>query len=154
MYRLGIIRLTSGGELTRNCPVPPQQCAENLAFNVSGKYWDAWQAEMFAPNRDDQVRATGDLGDTPLIVLTAGDHSRDFTAQSIDGGEAIRSLFEQNWQMLQDELAELSSNSVHQVVAGAGHDSFQLDPKYYPITIEAIKQVMEAAQTGQLLATK
>lgn len=151
MYWLGVMRLTSRGNPTQNCPVPPQQCAENQAFNLSGKYWEAWQAEMLAPERDAQVRATGNLGAMPLIVLTAGDHSRDFTAQAPNASDTTRVLFEQTWQELQDELAALSSNSIHQVVAGAGHDSFQLDPRYYPITIEAIKQVVEAARTGAAL---
>jgi hypothetical protein len=154
MVRLGVMRLTSGGDPTRDCPVPPQQCAENQAFNLSGKYWNAWQAEMFAPERDAQVRAAGNLGAMPLVVLTAGDHSHDFTARATHSSDTTRALFERTWQELQDELAALSSNSIHQVVAGAGHDSFQLDPKYYPITIEAIEQVVETAQTGQLLSKK
>jgi hypothetical protein len=64
------------------------------------------------------VRATGGLGDKPLVVLSAGDHSRDFAAGV--SGTAL-TLFERAWHDLQSELAGLSTDSPHVVVEEAGH---------------------------------
>ena len=99
---------------------------------------------------------TGSLGMMPLIVLTASDHSRDFAASlpsEIRTPETLRQ-FEQTWQELQSELAALSTNSLHRLVDGAGHSSFQFDLHYTPITKDAILRVVEAVRTGQPLAWK
>jgi pimeloyl-ACP methyl ester carboxylesterase len=145
---LGLLRLTSGN--AANCGLPARQCAEFQAFNVA-KRWDTWIEEMFAPNRDAQVRQTQSLGAMPLVVLTANDHSQDFAAQVSADFPEIEDQFEHTWQELQDELAMLSSNSLHRIIAGAGHASFQIDQKYVPATNTAILQVVEAARTGQPL---
>jgi hypothetical protein len=147
LSRLGFTRLTVGD--FANCGLPLKQCAEEHAYFSSTKRLEVWAAEMFAPERDAQVRATGGLGNMPLIVLTAGDHSRDFAASM---PEDMRTGFEPIWQELQTELAALSTNSIHQIVDGAGHASFQLDPAYVPMTNAAILQVIEAARCGEPLA--
>jgi pimeloyl-ACP methyl ester carboxylesterase len=145
---LGLLRLTSGK--VANCGLPVQQCAEFQAFNVT-KRWDSWVEEMFAPDRDAQVRQTQGLGAIPLVVLTASDHGQDFAAQVSVASPEIREQFEHTWQELQDELAMLSTNSRHRIIVGAGHASFQIDQKYVLETNMAILQVVEAARTGQPL---
>jgi pimeloyl-ACP methyl ester carboxylesterase len=147
---LGLLRLTSGN--AANCGLPARQCAEFQAFNVA-KRWDAWSEEMFAPERDAQVRQTRNLGAIPLVVLTASDHSQDFTAQVSADFPEIQEDFEHTWQELQDELAKLSTNSLHRIIVGAGHASFQIDQKYVPETNTAILQIIEAVRTGQPLVT-
>jgi len=146
LSRFGFSRLTAGD--FADCGLPPEQCAEERAFFVSTQKLEVWAAEMYAPERDAQVRATGSLGTMPLIVLTASDHSRDFAASM---PSETRGQFEQIWQELQSELAALSTNSVHRLVDGAGHSSFQLDSAYISITNAAILQVIEAARTGEPL---
>ena len=76
------------------------------------------------PDRDAQVRATGGLGDRPLVVLSAGDHGRDFAAGV---SETARTQFERTWHNLQNELAVLSTDSTHLVVEDAGHSTLQTD---------------------------
>jgi pimeloyl-ACP methyl ester carboxylesterase len=145
---LGLLRLTSGD--VADCGLPARQCAEFQAFNVA-KRWDIWSEEMFAPDRDAQVRQTQRLGAMPLVVLTANDHSQDFAAQVSADSPELKDQFEPTWQELQDELAMLSTNSLHRISAGAGHASFQLDQKYVLELNTAILQVIEAARTGQPL---
>jgi len=147
MARLGLFRLTNGD--FANCGLPALQCAEERAFASSSSKWDTWTAEMYAPERDAQVRDTGNMGARPLIVLTAGDHRRDFAAGI---SAAAQMQFEDVWRELQTELAGLSINIVHRIVAGAGHQSFQLDQASVPMTSAAILEVVEAARSGQPLA--
>jgi len=147
MARLGLFRLTNGD--FANCGLPALQCAEERAFASSSSKWDTWTAEMYAPERDAQVRDTGNMGARPLIVLTAGDHRRDFAAGI---SAAAQMQFEDVWRELQTELAGLSINSVHRIVDGAGHQSLQLDHTSVPMTSAAILEVVEAARSGQPLA--
>jgi hypothetical protein len=107
-----------------------------------------WDQEILAPGRDAQVRATGDLGDKPLVVLSAGDHGRDLAA-----GVSPTALarFERTWRTLQSELAALSTDSIHIVVEGAGHSRLQTDQQYAQVTSEAIEQVAEAVRTDRPL---
>jgi len=152
LSRFGLFRLSAGDSFV-DCGLPPEQCAQERAFALSTQRMAVWAAEMYAPERDAQVRATGSLGTMPLIVLTAGDHSRDFAASlpsEIRTPETLRQ-FEQIWQELQSELAALSTNSNHRLVDGAGHSSFQFDPAYTPITDAAILRVIEATRTGEPL---
>jgi hypothetical protein len=110
---------------------------------------DTQVAEMKAPERDAQVRATQTLGTRPLVVLTAEDHRHDFAAGI---SAAAQAQFEGIWRELQTELAALSSNSVHRTIEGAGHSSFQFDNAYAPLTSAAILEVVEAARLGRPLA--
>lgn len=72
------------------------------------------------------------LGDKPLAVITAGEH-------------------EPIWLELQDELAALSSESVHRVVEGATHGSLLYDQANAQVTSTAILEVVEAVRNGQPL---
>jgi len=50
--------------------------------------------------------------------------------------------------VLQNELAQLSTNSVHKVSEGAHHESVWADPKYASESVTAILNVVDAAQHG------
>lgn len=96
-------------------------------------------AEFLAsPATNDQVRNLASLDDMPLFVLTATEHGTPPEQ-------------EQLWQGWQNELALLSTNSVHQVVAGANHASFWLDPETAKASVEAVLQVVDAGRTGEQL---
>jgi pimeloyl-ACP methyl ester carboxylesterase len=148
LTRLGVFRL-SGGDMV-DCGLPAQQCKEEQAYFRSTRYRVTWGQEMLAPERDAQVRATGGLGDKPLVVLSAGDHSHDFAA----GVSAkVLTRFERTWDTLQSELAALSTDSSHLVVEGAGHSTLQTDRGDAKVTSAAIEQVVEAVRTGRPLTT-
>jgi len=78
------------------------------------------------------------LDDIPLFVLTATKH--DTPPEQ-----------EQLWQGWQNELALLSTNSIHQIVNGADHDSSSRDPETAKMSVAAILDVVEAVRTGQPL---
>src|SRR5829696_9164849 len=146
LTRLGVFRL-SGGDMTE-CGLPTQQCKEEQAYLHSTRYKVTWGQEMYAPERDAQVRATGDLGDKPLVVLSAGDHSRDFAAGVSPAG---RTRFEHTWHTLQSELAALSTDSNHRVVEGAGHSTLQTDREDAQETIAALVRVVKAVRSDEPL---
>jgi pimeloyl-ACP methyl ester carboxylesterase len=146
LARLGVTRL-SGGDMSE-CGLPVRQCKEEQAYFATAQYLVTKRQEMYAPERDAQVRATGDLGDKPLVVLTAGDHSRDFAAGV---SPAARTRFEHTWYTLQSELAALSTDSNHRMVEGAGHSTLQTDQENAQETIAAIVRVVKAVRSGEPL---
>jgi len=147
LTRLGVFRLSSGD--MAECGLPAQQCKEEQAYFRSTRYKVTWGQEMLAPDRDAQVRATGGLGDKPLVVLSAGDHSHDFAA--VVSANAL-TRFERIWDTLQSELAAMSTDSTHLVVEGAGHSTLQTDRGDAHVTSAAIEQVVEAVRTDRPLS--
>lgn len=68
------------------------------------------------PATFEEARAAGALGSRPLVVLTSGEVTT-MPAISAEGNIAMRETLRE----LQGELVGLSTNSLHEVVAGAGH---------------------------------
>src|SRR6266542_2356805 len=99
---------------------------------TSSRQKDAFLAEMGAPERDAQVRASASLGARPLVVLTASNHADIF-------GPGYVAQTEPLWRQMQDELAALSRNSVHLLVDGATHSSLQT--RDAAVTSAAVEQV-------------
>ena len=137
LARLGLLRLRAKSQPAPG--LPDLQNQELLAFSSATKDWDAQAAEFSATiDLDNEVRADGSLGDLPLFVLTATDH----------GGPAE---MEQTWRGLQNELAQLSTNSVHKVLEGARHESLWADPKFAGESVNAILNVIAAIEHNALL---
>jgi hypothetical protein len=78
------------------------------------------------------------------MVLSAGDHGRDFAA-GVSGTARIQ--FERTWHNLQSELAVLSTDSTRVVVEDAGHSTLQTDQEDAQVTSAAIDQAVEAVRT-------
>lgn len=134
LARLGVLRLRAKSQPASG--LPDLQNQELLAFSSATKDWDAQAAEFSATtDLDNEVRADGALGNLPLFVLTATDH----------GGPAE---MEQAWQGLQDELAGLSTNSIHKVLEGARHEALWAEPKFASESVNAILKVIDAVQRG------
>ena len=85
-----------------------------------------------------------DLGDIPLVVLTAG--KRDTSPLPPD----IAQRLQQVQHVTQEELLTLSSNSTHVIAEESGH-GIQMDQP--DLVIEAIRQVVEAAGGGKTRAS-
>jgi pimeloyl-ACP methyl ester carboxylesterase len=81
-----------------------------------------------------EAASVRDLGDTPLLVLSAGVGSRP------DGPRD------------QARLAALSTDSVHRVVDGASHQALVGDQTHAATTGRAILQVVSAVRAGQPLS--
>src|SRR5215211_1955838 len=132
LTRLGVTRLTNF--YPAHPDLPPKQRAQIEAFNSATQQVVTTVEEFGAtPQTSAQVRSMGSLGDEPLAVITAGKQTRD-------------------WLEMQDELAALSSNSVHRVVDGATHESLLYDKGDAQVTSAEIEQVVQAGRTDQPLA--
>jgi pimeloyl-ACP methyl ester carboxylesterase len=142
LARLGLLRLTGYPAIDPALPAP--QRAELDAVMRTTELAVAYRDEILAtPATDAQVRATGSLGSRPLAVLTATDHGHP---------PETAAHLERYWRGLQDELAALSSNSVHQIVDGATHTSLVSDRHHAAATSDSIRRVVEAVRTGRPLA--
>jgi len=127
--RLGIVRLLS--KLDPASPeLPPQQRAQIDALTPSTRQVITTALEFLAPT---QTRRLGSLGNKPLAVVTAGKS-------------------EPSWLKRQDELATLSSNSMHRVVKGATHESLVYDRSDSQATSAAIVEVVAAVRDDRPLA--
>ena len=138
LARLGIFRLyfATGGEIDFQ-DLPPQQHDEVAALSSSPEYFISQRAEAVAePAIFGEAHNLGGLGNLPLAVVSQGKEPPAY------------------WVKLQDELAALSSNSIHITVADSTHGSLAFNQKHAGETSGAILQVVEAARTGQLLASK
>jgi len=138
LARLGVIRLF--GLDPAPYGLPPKQRARVEAFGSLTQQF-ATAAEEFRVILDTsaQVRSTNGLGDRPLVVISAGERSPGTFSSSY-------------WLELQDELAALSSNSLHRVVEGATHESLLFEKHDAWVTGAAILEVVDAVRNNQPLA--
>jgi pimeloyl-ACP methyl ester carboxylesterase len=80
-----------------------------------------------------EAASLGNFGDKPLVILTAG-----------RGSDAA-------WFAAQNQMATLSTNSVHRVVGGATHPSLILDRGDAGATTQAIVNVVSSIRNNQPL---
>src|ERR671913_967460 len=129
LARLGVVRLLS--KLDPASPeLPPQQRAQIDALTPSTRQWSTSALEFLAPT---QTFRLGSLGNKPLAVVTAG-------------------ASEPSWLKQQDDLATLSSNSVHRVVKEATHTSLLYERSDSQATSAAIDEVVAAVRNDRPLA--
>jgi pimeloyl-ACP methyl ester carboxylesterase len=132
LARLGVVRVLS--KLDPASPeLPPQQRAQIDALSPSTRQVSTTAGELFAPTQTRRLGSQGSLGNKPLAVVTAGKS-------------------EPSWLELQDELATLSSNSIHRVVKGATHTSLEYDRSDAQATSAAIVEVVAAVRNDRPLA--
>jgi len=135
LARISMMRVM--GNFQPDSGLPSPQSEELKASFAATKDWDAQSAEFLASlSTGDQVRASGSLGNIPLFVLTATEHGTPPDQEEL-------------WQAWQKDLALLSTNSVHQIVTGADHADFWLDPETAQTSVQAVLRVVEAAGTGE-----
>ncbi len=83
----------------------------------------------------EQAASLDDFTDRPLVVLAAG------------SGSDTAHLASQN------ELATLSTNSMHRVIDGAAHEALVADEEYAAATTQAVLDVVSSVRTGGPLPT-
>jgi pimeloyl-ACP methyl ester carboxylesterase len=132
--RLGILRLFQFTPVDNG--LPGKQRMELRAYYSTDRFADCARS-IFRdfPTILAEVRATGSLGATPLIVVV-GSRSENSSG----------TLFE-----LQKELAALSSDSAILIVEGADHESLVRSQHYSQGTIEAIIDVVDTARKHEPL---
>ena len=129
LARLGVVRLLS--KLDPASPeLPQQQRAQIDALTPSTRQVVTTALEFLAPT---QTLRLGSLENKPLAVVTAG-------------------ASEPSWLELQDDLATLSSNSIHHVVEGATHTSQLYERSDSQATSAAIVEVVAAVRNDRPLA--
>jgi len=133
LARIGIARLyfDLGGTLDMG-DLPPHSFAEAASWWSSTAYFESLLDEirLSEANFAHAHAVQRDLGDLPVAVVTAGH-------EVFDG-----------WHELQDDLAGLSTNSLHVVVDEADHASLAFHPVHARETVAAILQVVIAARDG------
>ncbi len=114
--------------------LPPQQRAQIDALTPSTRQWSTSALEFLAPTQTLRPGSPGSLGNKPLAVVTAPEQA------------------EPGWLEQQDDLATLSSNSIHRVVEGATHTSVLYDRSDARATSAAIDEVVAAVRNDRPLA--
>jgi pimeloyl-ACP methyl ester carboxylesterase len=87
------------------------------------------------------VGGAGSLGAIPVVVLTATQHDLGVPA-------AVGARLEQDWQAMQYDLRDLSSNSVQIIAQGSGHNIQLERPE---LVADAIQRVIEAVRRHSTL---
>jgi hypothetical protein len=111
----------------------PQQRAQIDALAPSTRQVTTFAGEFLAPTQTLRLGSPGRLGNKPLAVVTAGES-------------------EPSWLKRQDELATLSSNSIHRVVKGATHESLLYERSDAQATSAAIDEVVAAVRNDRQLS--
>ena len=128
LARLGLTQLVN--ELS-DTDLPAQARSQARAdLSTAGQARSQRDELALVPTMMAQARAVTDLGNLPLYVLTA-----PVDAQT-------------GWLTTQMDLAALSDNSIHLVVAGASHQSLLDNQPDAAVASQAIAQVVDAARTG------
>lgn len=138
LARLGLFRLGLITAYSLDPDLPPRQRQELQAFYNTVKSLETVGAVAASFSVAlDQVRHAGGLGAKPLAIVlgSKGDGSL----------EPLQDLF--------DQQAALSTNSIVHVTDGATHPGLVDNQKHAAQTSAVIQQVVQAARTGQPLAS-
>lgn len=133
LARIGVLRLIRA-ERSFIAGLPAREYAEMRAYLARPQGWSAGAEGLIAWGRQsrDQVNATRDLGNLPLVVLSVTEQQR----------------YAEVLTRLQAELASLSSDSRHITVAGADHYTLVSKQNFAAVVADAIRTVVSAAQSG------
>lgn len=131
LARVGLFRLIGRGSILAQDLPQQQREAYNAAYN-SVRFWQALHLQHLGwQDTTLQVQTTDDLGDRPLLVLSANQPD-----------EGIRQV----WTKVNAGLALLSTRGVHRVISGATHAGIVQSDPYAAETSAAIIQVVRAAR--------
>jgi pimeloyl-ACP methyl ester carboxylesterase len=126
--RLGLGRLYAHSEAGS---LPPRSRDEVRASIATASNLRSTIDEYVQANASmEQAASLGDFADKPLVVLTAG-----------SGSDAA-------WLAVQNDLATLSTNSVHRVIDGATHEALVADEQDAAATTQAILDVVSSVRSA------
>jgi pimeloyl-ACP methyl ester carboxylesterase len=130
--RLGLGRAIAA---TGFAGLPPESRDEARSHAASAEEMSSFLDEFGAASRSEkEAGRLGSLDPKPLVVLTA------------DRGNLP------GWAASQDEMAALSTNSLHRVVPGATHDSLMENPRHAAAVSAAIADVVASIRSTTPLA--
>lgn len=141
----GIARLTADDDADNKLSKEFRDKMKYLQLQT--KFIDAAFSEIKSFSQSaDEVRHTGNLGDRPLVVLTAG---KDLEAKDLPKGISVEDMreFRKTWvNDLQVRQAKLSTRGKQIVVPNSTH----MIPMERPDTVvNAIREVCDAVKAGQ-----
>jgi pimeloyl-ACP methyl ester carboxylesterase len=111
--------------------LPPTERAEQQAMLSSAAYYRALHDEIAQLRTAlTQAQQVTSFGDTPLMVVTAGKGAQN------------------GWLPLQDKMTQLSSNSIHRILADASHSSLIEDHHDSKDAVAAIVDVVHSVRSG------
>jgi hypothetical protein len=115
--------------------LPMENQGADQTFNVTTKFFRTLSDQYdVLPQTYIQQREVADLGSMPLVVVSA-------TLPD----DATRRV----WTEMNGELTKLSTRGVHRVVPGATHSQLLYKRQPALTTIDAIRQVVEAADQSR-----
>jgi pimeloyl-ACP methyl ester carboxylesterase len=143
LSRIGFFRFWP---LDRGEDLPPNDRRALLATEARTQTYVAFGNEMAgAFTSAQQTAKTPSFGDLPLVVVSAR-HSFD---KFIPSGAGLKNgPINEKWMRLQDELAGLSTNSVHMVNETATHGISREQPEYVIASIRRALQLVAASGSG------
>jgi len=146
LSRVGLARLGWIDPFPPSPDLPPQHRVAARALAASTKTMTAISAELRAlPASLDEVRDAGDLGDVPLLVLTAENTYPELP-------DDLSFAAERAWRMLQEDLCGLSRDCTHRLIAGADHETIVYKRPYSGATAVAIIDFVERVKMRQASA--
>jgi hypothetical protein len=125
--RLGLARLY--GQLDYGSLPPRSRDEVRASLATASNVRSTIDEYIQATSSIGQAASLGDFADKPLVVLTAG-----------SGHDAA-------WSAAQNDLARLSTNSVHRVIDGATHESLIMDEEDAAATTQAILDVVSSVRS-------
>jgi pimeloyl-ACP methyl ester carboxylesterase len=145
LSRLGLARPLTRLSLGSMAKTLPREDLESfIAIASQPQHQEAALAEytqhrsFFGPQSEVPPAA----GDTPLVVITAGN--------SISGKQKVGGLtgdqLNERHQQWQKELAQISSRGEHIMIPGATHLSILIQPEYVAQVVDAIWRMVEVAR--------
>jgi pimeloyl-ACP methyl ester carboxylesterase len=131
LARLGVTRVYSHVAFNS---LPPKARDEVRASLTTASNLRSFIDEFVQANASGEAAAAlNDLGDKPLLVLTAGDGS-DVALMAAHA-----------------HLAAMSTNSAHRVIDGADHQALIADEQHSLVTTQAILDVVSSVRSGRPL---
>jgi pimeloyl-ACP methyl ester carboxylesterase len=132
-----LFAIGGGKKVSRNSLgglLPLRQHNEVASIFLTQEYWRNQKVHLLVENEIfQQAHDLGSLRDLPLAVITRG----------ID--------VPQNWSDMQDELAALSTNSIHLTVENSTHSSLVFNSDHARVVSQIILEVINAVRTGKRL---
>ncbi len=138
LCRFGYGRIATGAGKLLSEGLPERCRQEIIAWCALRQCYktEARQALLWNEASRPQINQAKPLDHLPVCVLSVSEQALY--------GEALTRL--------QEDLATLSSNSIRTIVHGATHESLVAKPDYAAQVAEAIRQVIESAETGKALS--
>ena len=122
-----------GGGPSEIAPIKTAIFCRSHVYRTDYAQWAAFPAGA------EEVRQLGPLGDLPLHVISRDPDRRP------GSDDPTFSSREQHWLKLQQELVQLSTNAVHTIATGSGHDVMKDRPD---VVVEAIRQIVKKTTNG------